>query len=768
MDNCTCSNRYLSILALAVFSCPLMPETAVAQEGSALEEIIVTATKRDVALQDVPITVSVFTEDDINRQHIVRPQDFINQVSNVTLTTAVRPGESNVSMRGIQGNFGLTQPVAVVVDGVVAANPQALDQELVGIEQIEVVKGPQSALYGRNANAGAIVISTKRPSDEFEGKALVGFGNGDSFRAQALVSGPLADNVFARLAVSHNERDGFWDNRTTGEPADFHEQQIIDGRVIFEPSDSLTIDLRAKASSMEMGSQLWSVQVPPFIPVTNNDYFPTYEMNNNLPGEQDRYDFSAKIDWDISLGTLTFIGSYDDFESQYSADGALHTIFPGGPPTIFVNPNALLGLDPPAYPGYSRLLGDGNAYAELDQSDTTLELRLTSPSDQPFRWFAGAYYADSTRLGYSDTRVDTGAGVIYEKLGPGLVAGGTNTIIAVAQYQDVDIEDYAFFGQVEYDLTDQFTFEVSMRYDDETVENINLIPTGNSPVTGRPLTDPVAAPSGLYREDSFSEVQPRVALRYQPNDNLTIFGSYGRGFRSGGFNGAGLGARVKLQAPNTNFPDNYPGETSDAYELGFKSQWLDGRVQLNGAVFYTDIDDAQAFTAFPSPPITIVISLEKVHAEGAELELVFQVTDMLRVSDSYGFTDTEIEQSQLPTSIGKEIPGTPDYTNTFNVDFDVPITSGMSVVAHADWQMIGSMWFDVYNTPLTQRESLGLLNGRIALIGSHQDNTWEVGVWGRNLTDKFYNIYSAPVLPIGNFSYRAAPRSYGVDLVYRF
>jgi len=338
----------------------------------------------------------------------------------------------------------------------------------------------------------------------------------------------------------------------------------------------------------------------------------------------------------------------------------------------------------------------------------------------------------------------------------------------VAQYQDAEIEDYAFFGQVEYDLTDQFTFEVSMRYDDETVSNVNLIPLGNSPVTGLPLTSPTLAPSGLYREDSFSEVQPRVALRYQPTDNVTVFGSYGRGFRSGGFNGAGLGERVKLQAPNTNFPDNYPGETSDAYELGFKSEWADGRFRVNGAVFYTDIDDAQAFTAFPAPPITIVISLEKVHAEGAELEVVYQVTDSLRISNSYGFTDTEIEKSQLPTSIGKEIPVTPDYTNTFNVDLDVPMDSGLTVVTHVDWQMFGSMWFDVYNTPLTQRESLELLNARVALVGTHKENTWEVAAWGRNLTDQFYNIYSAPVLPIANFSYRAAPRSYGVDFVYRF
>jgi iron complex outermembrane receptor protein len=768
MKNHTNATRYLSGLCAAGLASPLFVVSASAQESRVIEEVVVTATKRDTALQDVPITVSVFTEQDVERQQIIRPQDFIGQVSNVSLATAVRPGESNVSMRGIQGNFGLTQPVAVVVDGVVAANPNALDQELVDIQQIEVVKGPQSALYGRNANAGAIVISTKRPTGEFEGKLVVGAGNAGLRRAQAMASGPLRENVFARLAVSHNERDGFWNNTTIGRPADLHKQQIVDGRVIIEMTEALTVDLRAKASRLEIGSQLWDVQVPPFITVSNNHYFPPFEANNAQPGKQSRYDLSVKLDYEMPFATLTAIGSYDDYDTEYSADGALHTIFPGGPPTIFVDPAALLDLTPPALPGYSRLLGDGNGYAELDQSDRTLEVRLTSSSDQRWRWFFGGYFAYSERTTYSDTRVDTGTGVIYEPLGAALSPTGTNPIISLAQYHTSETKDHAVFAQIEYDVTDLLAAEFSLRYDEETTENLNRIPAVNSPVTGVPLTDPVTAPSGLLREEEFAELQPRLSLRYQPNENLTSFASYGRGFRSGGFNGAGLGARVKLQVPTTDFPDNFPKETSDAYEIGFKSQWLDKRLSLNGAVFYTDIDNAQAFTAFPSPPITIVISLEKVRSQGAELDVAYHITDKLRISDNFGFTDTEIKKTTLSTALGKKIPGTPDYTNTFSIDYDTPLTSDLVMLAHLDWQQIGPMWFDVYNTPLTRRDSFGLLNLRLAVEGSHKNNNWQLAAWAKNLNDKRYTIYSAPVLPIANFSYRAASRSYGIDVIYRF
>jgi iron complex outermembrane receptor protein len=272
----------------------------------------------------------------------------------------------------------------------------------------------------------------------------------------------------------------------------------------------------------------------------------------------------------------------------------------------------------------------------------------------------------------------------------------------------------------------------------------------------------------LLRKESFNELQPKFSLRYKPIEELTLFASFGRGFRSGGFNGAGLGARVQLQAPDTNFPDAFPEETSDAYELGFKSQWLDGRLGVSGALFYTDIEDAQAFTAFPAPPITIVISLDKVRSQGAELDISFHLTDNLRISNSFGITDTKIKETSLAAALGKKIPGTPDYTNTLSIDYDRQVAYGMTLLSHLDWQQIGPMWFDVYNTNLTQRDAFGLVNARVALEKETGSGTWQLAGWVMNLNDKEYNVYSAPVPPFANFSYRAAPRSYGVDLIYKF
>lgn len=737
--------------------------------AATIDEITVTATRRDTAFLDVPLTVHVFTEEDFERQRIVQPADFLAQTANVNLMTAVRPGESNVSMRGIQGNFGLTQPVAIVVDGVVAANPNALDQELVGIEQIEVVKGPQSALYGRNANAGAIIINTLRPSQDPSLKVVAGAGNGGAYKAQAVLNGPLgSDRLSGRLALSHNEREGFWDNPTLGRPADIYQQQIADARVIYQISEPWTLDLRAKVSSLEIGSGLWDVQVAPFIPFDNNDYFPEFQMNNAPPARQVRQDFALKTDYQLSFATFTAIGSYDDYDSYYFADGAFHTAFPGGPPTIFVNPGAILNSSPALLPGYSYSIADGNNLSILNQYDKTIELRLTSRSELRLKWFLGSSYAESRRFVYSDTRQDTGAGILREILGATLDPAGANPLIQIGQYFVDRTENRAVFGQLQYDFTDSFSTDIALRYDSETRHNTNLIPDINSPVTGRPLTNPLVNPFGLEREADFSAVQPKLTLRYKPGAESTIFASVGRGFRSGGFNGAGTGAAVQLQAPTTNFPDAFPKEVSDAYELGFKARLADGRLSLDGALFYTEIEDAQSFTAFPSPPITIVISLEKVVARGFELGAAWRLSEYFKISNQFGYTDTEIRQTTVATALGKKIPMTPDYTNSLGLDFDTPFGPALTLQSRLEWQLVGPMWFDVYNSANTGRDSFSLVNARLALEAQRGSGSWQVSAWARNLLDKHYNVYSAPVPPIANFSYRAAPRMYGVDVTYKF
>lgn len=733
-----------------------------------LEEVVVTATKRDTALVEVPLAVTVFTMDDIAQKNITRPADFISMTPNVHLTDAIRPGSNDVSMRGVQGNFGLTQPVAVVIDGVASANPRGLDRELIAIQQIEVVRGPQSAVYGRNANAGAIIINTVRPSDDLFGKVSVGAGNGGSLKGQAMVSGPIVDgSVYGRLALSGERRDGYWDNKTLGEPQDEYHEYVADARVVYDATERLSVDLRARVSELQQGAELWTMQVPAVHPFDVNNYFPPFQMNNKSAGYQDRGDFALKVGYEMPFATFTAIGAYSTYHLDEDADGGLILSQPGGAggaPLAFLpgGPQAILGANPPLLPGFSYSLDDGNGYIVNEQNDKTVELRLASPSEQRLRWMAGVYYADSDAENYNSTRVDKGQGVIRSRYAPELFDINGSNPIRVLRADDFSNEAHAAFGQLQYDFTDRLEGSAALRWDEENKRTVNTVPLGNSPVSGLPWTNPILAPSGQVREKDYSAVQPQVSLRYKVSSDLAFYTSYGEGFRSGGFNAAGA-------AQDFGYPEDYPSETSHAYEVGMKSQWLDRRILLNLALFYTDIDNAQAFVYFATPrSATINITLDKVRAQGVEVEAAFRVTDYLSIANNFGITDAQTEADKLPAVIGKKVPQMPEYTNSLSVDYNRPLFGDLNLAGNISWSLEGPMWFDVYNTPYAERDPLSLINARIA-VGADRDDGggWEFALWGKNIRNEWYNQYAAPAGPVMNV-YRGLPRTYGASLTYRF
>ncbi len=734
-----------------------------------LEEIVVTATKRETSLIEVPLAIDVFTREDLERMNLTRPGDVINMVPNVHLTDAIRPGSNDVSVRGIQGNFGLTQPVAVVIDGVATANPRGLDRELVGVQQIEIVRGPQSAVYGRNANAGAIVINTIRPSDEFFGKFLLGAGNGEALKAQAMVSGPISEgSVYGRLALSGENREGYWPNATLSHPADAFYEYVADGRLIYDASDTLTVDFRARVSNLRQGAELWTMQVPTVHPFDVNNFFPPFQMNNESAGWQDRSDFAVKVDYEMPFATLTAIGAYADYHLEEVTDGGLILTGEGGSggaPLAFIpgGPETILNAQPPLLVGFSYSLDDGNSFIEQSHSDTTFELRLASPSDQPLRWMAGVYYADTEADNYNGNRVDRGAGVIREQLAPLLFDIDSSNPMTRLRMDRFTSEARAAFGQVQYDFSDRLEASVAVRWDEEEKRTINTVPEDLvSPVTGLPFTDPNVTPFGLTRESTFDEIQPQVALHYRMNPDRALYASYGVGFRSGGFNAAGVG-------PEFGYPEQYPSETSHAYEIGMKSQWFDQRMILNVALFHTDVDNAQAFVYFATPrSATINIVHDEVRARGFEIESSIRLTNQLFVSNNFGFTDAEIVRDTLQGAVGKKVPQMPEYTNSLTIDYYRPIFETLTLATHIGWSLEGPMWFDVFNTPYAERDPVSLVNARIAIAGDRENgDRWEVVLWGKNIFNEWYNQYAAPAGPVMNV-YRGLPRQYGANIVYDF
>lgn len=459
---------------------------ALAQQGErefALEEIVVTAEARAENLQEVPVAVTAFSAQDIVDAGIESTADFLALTPNVSFDDSFTVGNSFVAVRGVTQINNADSPVAIVVDGVPQNNQKQFKMDLYDIERIEVLKGPQGALYGRNAIGGAVNIVTKAPSEEFEGYVSLGAGNGGSQKLQASVSGPLAeDRVFFRLSGSYKESDGLIDNTFLGTEVDFYESSDFRGKLLWRATDSLTVDFRLATSTLEGGaiydSAFWDNTGPGN---TNEERLPVTDILGN--SERNIDEATVKLDWATDAGSLTYIGAYTDIEEDYFGD------------LDFCNPVNC----PQGFFGF----GQVDQMQDLQVELISHELRWTSPDDQRFRWAAGAFMIGTDRsLSTVATLADLG------------------NIPIVMSTEDNDNDAFAVFAQFEYDINEQLELSASIRYDDDEREQ----------------TD---AATGTTRKASYNATQPKVTLTWTPEDNELWYVTYASGFRSGGFNGIG-------------------------------------------------------------------------------------------------------------------------------------------------------------------------------------------------------------------------------------
>ena len=395
-------------------------------DNFALEEIVVTAEARAENLQDVPVAVTAFSAQDIADAGIESTADFIALTPNVSFDDSFTVGNSFVAIRGVTQINNADSPVAIVVDGVPQNNQKQFKMDLYDIERIEVLKGPQGALYGRNAIGGAINIVTKAPSNEFEGFLTVGAGNGGSKKVQASLSGPIVeDKLLFRLSGSYKDSDGLIDNTFLRTEVDFVESTDFRGKLLFNATDTLSFDLRLATSTLEGGaiydSAFWDNTGPTN---TNDERLPVTDILGT--SERNIDEFTFKADWVTEAGSLTYIAGYTDIEEDYFGD------------LDFCNP-----VDcPQGFFGF----GQVDQLQDLQVELMSHELRWTSPDDQRFRWAAGAFLIDTDR---SLTTVATLADL--------------GNVPILMSTEDNDNEAFALFAQFEFDLTETLELSASIR-----------------------------------------------------------------------------------------------------------------------------------------------------------------------------------------------------------------------------------------------------------------------------------------------------------------
>lgn len=854
------STKLAHCIMLALTSSAItISSQAMAQSDEVAEEeleIISISRKRPESIQDVPIAVTALSQKDIESAGVERPSDFISLIPNVSIVDTANVGDTQVSIRGIVSTRDAESTFAYVVDGVLITNPNGFNEELLDVAQIEVLKGPQGALYGRNAVSGAILVTTKEPADELEGSIKLGAGSNGIKRVNGVVSGAFSDTLRGRLTASYNSTDGHYTNIFTGQDdtVDFLEDTTLKGRLMWDVTDDLTLDMRFGRSEVEGGAinfnavfalpSFETAFVQPNYNANVNDH--NFVFAFNVPGEneQETTEFSIKADWDLEGYDITGVFAYNDLEEYLLSDGTSASFYGyeltpqcqtdratlNNAPTALGGANrtdlfgeffAPFGVFPPGveftgvYGPYTPTACDGFQFQERSQSDFSGELRVTSDSpDDPLRWIAGVYFAEIERDVVVAYGADQGQGFLRQAYVPPTGPNPTDLL-----FDDTfDTSVLSAFGQVEYDLDEQWEVAFALRYDYEDREVSNNVPNVsasglnvNTIVNG--VVGPInpafnVTPAGIPdRSRSFAQFQPKVTIGYEASDDVNWYASYGVGFRSGGFNSIGTQATLDFwfNANGNGTPgdavnaqlgvsDEYEKEVTTNVELGFKSKLFDNKLRLNGAVFKTTVDDNQFFEFFAGPfgLLRAVTTIDELEIQGFELDFQAELADGLNLFGGLGILDTEIlENRNRPLTVGNKAPQAPETTATLGFMWDYSLTETVVMTTRLDVQYTGETFFhtlqgeetptiwDFFGTlgggvppgPHPQnfnnasREAFHTVNMRVSLEG---DN-WNLAVWGRNITNEAYlqEVIPAPEFG-GSFIHPSARDSFGIDYTYRF
>jgi len=836
----------------------LMPSVASAQ----LEEVVVTARARAESLQDVPATVTAFTAGQIANMGVERAEDFIYMTPGVTFVNTVEVGDSSLSIRGINGARDAETNFAFIVDGVLYTNPSAFNREYPDLAQIEVLKGPQGALYGRSAAAGAVIMSTKRPTQEFEGSVKVGAAEYGTVYGTATIAGSLGSDTAGRLTLTHRATDGFLENvYLNDDVVNDYSETAMSARIVMDPTDTLSIDAKLRYSEVSAASIAFNAayEVPIFVgalagltgfgvdntaaSIDVNDFEFVYSPNVDPENEQETVEFSVKVDKQFDSGTMTAWALYSDQDQYFLADGTSgafgfydnlsHCQESAAARSLFLGDNTPMqqptfNLDGTAagrfLPPYSPTTCDGYQYQERNQRDISFQLQWTSNADQRLRWQAGMYFLNiDRRVGVAQLE-DNGSGQLPRSF--------VNQFTDALVLDDFETTVLSGFGSINYDITDRMELSVALRYDVEDREVTNAVPSpadgyvstrinycgaffeGGCTLNGAPLGGTPWNPAFIdletgavsarvnKRSEEFDALQPKISLSYDLSDNTTLFGSWGVGFKTGGFNNLGGTEIISLFLVNPDGlpvapPEIYEEETSSSFEVGFRSTLLDGNLQLNAAAFHTEVDDMQFFEFYVGPfgLLRTVESIDEVTIQGFEVGASWQMTDGLRVDAGYSTIDGEIDAMTVrPYVAGNDVPNAAEFTANLALTWDQNI-GNLNLMARIEYAYQGDISYHVvqgsdldvpksydfeglpYEVPAmlfggigtsfskTKVDGYGITNLRVGIGGER----WRVTAFARNLFDEEYiaEVIMAPEFG-GAFVTPGAYRTAGVEVQWDF
>lgn len=741
-----CGASGLPSLPATAASEPAVPATSAGADASTTppvvtEPVVVIARHRPEDIQDVPISVTALPARTLEDAAVDRAGDFVALVPNVTLVEAQSVGYSALTIRGLSQVRNGEPPVATVVDGVLQVSPQQFTRELFDLERIEVLRGPQGALYGRNASGGAILITTRAPDPELTRRLRIAIGQRDERLLQASISGPLADDRLAfRVGARHHAHDGYLHNLTLGRTADAYEDASLRSLLRLQASADWSADLRLNLSRSEGGALNYRFQpanlaadgrsldlVDPFdFSRADADQVDRRLLANNLGDNRREIDeLSLNLEFAVDAGTFTAISAYNRIEEYVAGDQFPYT-----------------ALALPA----SRFFIEGTQSQFLDVEAISQELRLVSAPERRLRWMVGAYYLATDRFISTATGDDLGRGIVRITRAPAFDDARNPTATFFAD--DNRNRAWALFGNLAYDLGDTLELALALRQDhDRRQQRVSPLQVGG----GEP---------GALNRASFHRLQPKLTLRYQPLAPVMAYAAWGEGFRSGQFNQNGVGAAAAA-AGLVGIEDRVGAELTRTAEVGFKSSLLDDRLRLDGAVFDTELEDTAYFVFVGQVAAQVLVNIDRVRIRGGELEAQWRLAEGLDLHAGVGRSDSRIERYRLnPAAVGNAAPYVPATSLNAGLQYRAPITPRTQLLVRVDYERRGRQFWDPENS--SARSALQLYTLRAGVEGN--DGRWSLMATVRNAGDEAYNAEWV----LGGFAHAGPPRSGLLELQYRF
>jgi iron complex outermembrane receptor protein len=697
---------------IALFSTLAFAQEGAVEQPRGVEEVVVTATKTGESnVQRTPIAISALSSNALEQAHASDVRDLTQLVPN--LQVAQTDAYAQIFLRGVGSNnvFNGSDPsVTVHVDGVYYARPFMQFADFLDVQRVEVLRGPQGTLYGRNSIGGTLNIISRPPGDTLEAAATVSGGDFSLFDASAYLSGPVAgDTVGASVAAAHNEHGPYRDNIVaSGNDVDDLQSDAVRGQLRVQMFDNVAATTRADYASREQNVVGFSMLRLPFDATTNSILGDYDKVALNLPNR------SVVRLWGVS----------EDIEVGISDSMQLRSI-------TSYRENTLSAQE------------DGDA---TDQSRT--EVRLGESQHQ---------FSEELNLIGRSERLEYILGLFYftEKVH---TASSVTLPLAslLADFHPVtDTEAVGVFAQGTYHFSDQWSLTAGARYSDEDKEFNQQIVRFNT-ATGAILGVPIV----YAGKRSFSSVTPKVSLNWSPTSDLMLYMSATRGFKSGGFN-----------FNSANASQGFEPETLWSYELGVKSEWLSRRLRLNLTGFRYDYEDLQV-NSFIAVGQTDIVNAAIARVQGVELELAALPIESLRLSANLAWLDatyTHYPNAPVPgggfiDASGNQLNYSPEYSASVRAEYTHQLSNAGAIYLSGDYAWKDDAFYTPVNDPIVGQDAYAVVNASLGYRSLGGD--WTVELYGRNLADEQYltNVYTASAVPAG---IPGAPRTYGVRVSWK-